>query len=188
MKQTNKQNKRWLRWRFLVPPSHLVQEKVHPGYNSRKTPQVVRKGGRCMWCRSSLQTQAEVLFCVGEIWERVSVLWQQGNLPVMCDLLHVQEPSFDRGPRSIKATLPPAIMLNVITTRSWPVPQWMVWHKPYGITHPAQQQADSELEQFSIGLLTPDIDASQSICLSTQQLLCIPPEHTPQCSVQPCSK
>ena len=55
----------------------------------------------------------------------------------MSELLHVLEPSFDGGPESLKATPPPANM-----------PSKTNWHKPYGITHAAQQRADFEQERL----------------------------------------
>ena len=50
------------------------------------------------------------------------------QLPVMNELLHALEPGLDRGPQSLKATPPPAIVPSVLTTRPWPVRQNTDWH------------------------------------------------------------
>ena len=42
-----------------------------------------------------------------------------GWIPVMSDLLHVLEPSFERGSQSLKATPPITIAPIVLTTRPW---------------------------------------------------------------------
>ena len=46
-----------------------------------------------------------------------------GYTPVMNELLHMLDPSFKRGPQSLKATVPPNIMQSVLTTRQWPTSQ-----------------------------------------------------------------
>ena len=102
------------------------------------------------------------------IWRLLLFVWRKHenmypctgsrDLPVMSELLHVLEPSFDRGPQSLKATPPPAIMPSALTTQPWPVRQKrtgtsrMVSHSRHN-NEPTLSRKDSALGCLQLALL-----------------------------------
>ena len=73
------------------------------------------------FCKSTVKYEIKSVQATQKAFELLNLRAFKFQHYIKIESFKVLEPRFDRGPQSVKATLPHAIMRSVLTTRPWPV-------------------------------------------------------------------